>query len=462
MNFIQTGLTEDQSKLVTSILILFPLGVILTTIRTPSHRLIFSALPGLLIQFYMYSQHVLHIIASSVIVLAIIKLSSRKHIGFLVGLYAFTHLSLLHLYRLVYDYAGWKMDITLIFMNLTLKYTAFGFNVYDGFHYERLNKYRKPLAVREFNLAFYFGYVFFFPTSLMGPFIEFNDYLDFIHLRNNYDAVPSTILPGLKRMGQALITAVLYLSLKDVFTVNYFLGLEPSPWKFMAFCILLFQKYKYYIAFLLSESICIASGFSYDRKSREFNRVVHVRVLPCETGYSAKRFFQNWNISTHNFLKKYVYFRLSEGDITGRASTSGSRAFAQAMTFALSAFWHGFYPCYYILFFHFAVGMAVEMQFELLKERHLRRRLFRDMLDWLFKIGFFFIGNYCVGIVEALDYPIMFRFLRECFYGPSIVVLAAYGVNFLIIRSCERRRSESKGSKPIEKVLKQGEYKTDQ
>ena len=51
-----------------------------------------------------------------------------------------------------------------------------------------------------------------------------------------------------------------------------------------------------------------------------------------------------WNYQVHLWLKFYVMQRLVKpGQRPG--------AFASILTFMISAFWHGFYPWYYLLFF---------------------------------------------------------------------------------------------------------------
>ena len=49
-----------------------------------------------------------------------------------------------------------------------------------------------------------------------------------------------------------------------------------------------------------------------------------------------KEIFENWNIQTQLWLKRIGYDRLPTGKTLG--------------VFVLSAFWHGFYPGYYITF----------------------------------------------------------------------------------------------------------------
>ena len=58
--------------------------------------------------------------------------------------------------------------------------------------------------------------------------------------------------------------------------------------------------------------------------------------LYLKTSTSMKTVFDNWNIQTQVWLRRIAYDRLSTGKTLG--------------VFVLSAFWHGFYPGYYMTF----------------------------------------------------------------------------------------------------------------
>lgn len=66
------------------------------------------------------------------------------------------------------------------------------------------------------------------------------------------------------------------------------------------------------------------------------NRMTNVQVRPVELPENARSVSSAWNSSTAVWLKRYVYTRVNR---PGQASQAGTYA-----TFAVSAFWHGFYP----------------------------------------------------------------------------------------------------------------------
>lgn len=516
---VEENFTQDQTRLLFTILISFPLALFLTIIKNPSIRKTFNIIVGVSLQIYMYEENYLHVVFSAIIVYVISLTVKRSICGYYILTYSFLHLSSLHLYRYIFDYASWRMDITTIFMILALKYTSFGFSYQDGdilnfinknnqgnrdksnaIEYSmnaldeeelnEFNKFRKPFAIEGFKLEDYIGYIVFFPTALMGPFVEFNTYCEFINLSSqDYQKLPSTLIPSFKRLFLGSFFSILYIWLKDFIKVDFFLS-QNGIYKLLAYSILMNQKFKYYIAFLFSESICIASGISYHRKVKDqsnqtllqndkasansasiekskqniygidkqnevnnekinskqeveledaFDKIINVRVFPCETRYSAKIFFQNWNISVHNFLKRYVYHRLKG---SSKNQQKSNQALRQSLTFVISAVWHGFYPSYYVIFIHFAIGMVIEDQFEKFRKYLGETHILSFIIGWVFTLGFFLVANYCAGILEALDWSKMIKFMGEIYYFPTILMTVVFLINMVILRKLKTQRKK--------------------
>lgn len=442
MNILE-NLTPDQQSLLLFILTSFPLALIMKLITNPNAKKIYNLVIGICLPILMYGSAFIHIAVSSIIVYLLVKYTSRLNIGRTVTLYAFAYLSILHLYRQLYDYGSWRMDITTIFMILALKFSSFGYCYQDGgLKVEEVPKFMSNYKVQELDLFDYLGYIYFFPTGLMGPFIEYKDFNDYINCRGDYSKIPSVLVPSILRLLQAILACAIYLYFKDVFTVHHYLNSSGFA-KVIAFFLLLCQKCKFYVAFIMSESICRASGITFERLHNEknadfvdsFDKIINVKVKECEINATARGFFKNWNISVHNYLKRYIYFRNSP---KGTSSAKG-----QMLTFLVSALWHGFYPCYYVVFFHFGIGIFIEIQFEniikLYKSSYLE--YFIRKLNF---VGFFLIGNYCVGIVEALDYPVMLEFMNSLHFIPTLLVIVVCFINQVAIYWAKSSRKADK------------------
>ena len=61
----------------------------------------------------------------------------------------------------------------------------------------------------------------------------------------------------------------------------------------------------------------------------------------------------NWNVQTSTFLRRYVYERFIDPENPKETTTP------MLITFMTSAFWHGFYPIYYLVFFYLHILLVV-------------------------------------------------------------------------------------------------------
>lgn len=107
-------------------------------------------------------------------------------------------------------------------------------------------------------------------------------------------------------------------------------------------------RLKFYGVWTLTEGACILSGLGYkgvDPKTGRvnWNRLQNVNPLGVELAQNSRAFLENWNLNTNKWLRNYVYLR-----VTPKGKKPGFRA--SLATFATSAFWHGFYPGYYLSF----------------------------------------------------------------------------------------------------------------
>ncbi len=123
---------------------------------------------------------------------------------------------------MIYDYGGWSMDITTIFMLTSCKYISFAFCYSDGENTSSLTKFNKRYAIEDFTLLEYFSYIYFYPTCIMGPFIEFADYIDYIRERNDYAKIPDPLKCALSRLSLGFIFCIIYISLKPYISNEFY------------------------------------------------------------------------------------------------------------------------------------------------------------------------------------------------------------------------------------------------
>jgi lysophospholipid acyltransferase len=192
--------------------------------------------------------------------------------------------------------------------------------------------------------------------------------------------------PALFRFFEGLAHAVSYLALSVYFPVSYLLSREfqEYSWSFSALFYRLIVIYitmqgfkaKLYLAWAWAEGSLIMMGARWKlvdnagakHKSADgqvslptkdllfdYGDVDNFSYRGLELASSFQAIIRNWNISTHHWLKYYVYVRVIEvykaGSLVVDAKVPSSIiSLATLSTFVMSAFWHGFYSGYYLTF----------------------------------------------------------------------------------------------------------------
>lgn len=100
---------------------------------------------------------------------------------------ALSYLSLIHAYRIYYDYGSYSLDITGPLMIITQKVTLLAFSIHDGLarNTNELTKSQQFNAVRKLPSALeYFSYMWHFQSLMAGPLVMYRDYMEFVEGTN--------------------------------------------------------------------------------------------------------------------------------------------------------------------------------------------------------------------------------------------------------------------------------------
>ncbi|KAK0191425.1 endoplasmic reticulum protein [Armillaria mellea] len=345
------GASVDQIKLISCLLIAFPLGSVFVRIPSSKPHLkhvfniaiaVFFFLPVLQIPHAFFQ-----LLASVVAAYAI----ARYHTGPSMPWIVFVH-TIRYFQAQSYE----TVDITGPQMVLTMKLTTFAWNVYDGRRpVQDLDKWQTSKRIPTFpSLLEFLGYAFYFPGVLVGPYLEFVDYMELIteklyegHVKEN---AKRNLPSGRKRVAyRKMLEGLVYLAIFVLLGAKYNFATVLTPWfaeQSMWYRLLCFQPYgtlercKYYAVWTLTEGASILTGLGF-------------------TGYNAsgtstwtgaanvpsnfKVLLDSWNMKTNVWLRECVYKR-----VTPKGKKPG---FASSMiTFATSAFWHGVAGGYYLTF----------------------------------------------------------------------------------------------------------------
>ncbi|KAG8218294.1 MBOAT, membrane-bound O-acyltransferase family-domain-containing protein [Butyriboletus roseoflavus] len=362
------GASVDQIKLISCLLIAYPLGSLF--IRIPSSQ------PGLKHAFNIFISvcffiPVLHLewgflqFLGSVLGTYVIAANFRgSNMPWIVFTFVMGHLTINHLIRVVYGLGYETVEITGAQMVLTMKLTTFAWNVYDGRRpQEDLDKWQLEKRVTKYpTLLEFLGYSFYFPGVLVGPYLDYASYTSLID-ESLFKSVQSTtpmrraVPDGRKRVAyHKMLIGLVFLGLFVALgpSYNFAIALTPQFAEQNLFHrIIVFQfcgfieRSKYYAVWTLTEgaSILTGLGFTGFGPSGEslWEGAANIKILEIELPSNFKVLLDSWNINTNIWLRECVYKR-----VTPKGKKPGFRS--TLITFATSAFWHGLAAGYYITF----------------------------------------------------------------------------------------------------------------
>ncbi|KDQ65032.1 hypothetical protein JAAARDRAFT_28695 [Jaapia argillacea MUCL 33604] len=365
------GASVDQVKLITCLLVSYPLGSLF--IRVPSSSPNLKHLFNLSIALF-YFLPVLNLwtgfaqlLASTMGTYFIAKYVQGPRMPWIAFTFVMGHLLINHIIRAVFDLSYETFEVTGPQMVLTMKLTTFAWNVWDGRrNVEELDKWQQQMRVTKFPspLAF-LGYAFYFPGVLVGPYLEFNSYQSLIDeslfksaQSPNLDSKKKRAVPdGRKRvaygkMVKGLVFLGLYIFLYGSFNYTVVTAAwfqKKSLWYRLGYYQIcgFFERTKYYAIWTLTEGAAILTGFGFtgfDSKGRSlWDGARNVKIRSIELAPNFKVLLDSWNMKTNVWLRECVYKR-----VTPKGQKPGFRS--SMLTFTTSALWHGVSGGYYLTF----------------------------------------------------------------------------------------------------------------
>ncbi|KAJ2546851.1 Lysophospholipid acyltransferase, partial [Coemansia sp. RSA 1933] len=246
-------------------------------------------------------------------------------------------------------------------MVFVIKVTSLAWCIDDGRRQkqqpsEQLTAYQKKNAIAQTpRLLEFLGYVFFFPGLAVGPAFELATYRRMVQLDNARVLRTQTfrayrkLIEGFFWMGVYVVYGgklSFPLMSTDKFAVAYPLFASRMLYMCAAGVV---TRTAYYAAWKMSEGACIVASLGFDGISEAdpadpiWMDIANVHVRGVELGTSLKQLIDSWNIGTNTWLRHHVYLRIQQ-------LRPKRDAAATIVTFLVSAWWHGFYPGYYLTF----------------------------------------------------------------------------------------------------------------
>ena len=364
------GAPSEQIILITTMAAAIPFSLLNYLIKGHRNRLLYSLIVGIIFHISIYGYKSLHTIFSTFTTYFFLYFYGRKFSPSYILIGVILHLSILNIHRMFFDFGGWAIDdVSTIYMVYVAKYSSFAFSYHDGgkdISEIKSQHLQKQRIVELPSLLEYASYIYFYPTTIVGPFIEYKDFINFIDLTDCYANLSKNLGYIFYQGTEKLLLGIFYIIFFALFGDKYPMfavgkadlrEIYPYFWQRLVYMYLCgpVGRAKYYVAWLLTYSSLIFSGMSYgesiDKNTgkivRDVDKGSYGSILYNEFGMNPTEKMRYWNNSIHNWLKYNVYVRV----LGSKTIFRNNKVIAAFCTYILSAIWHGFYPSYYVSFF---------------------------------------------------------------------------------------------------------------
>lgn len=441
------AVTTSEIRLFLALLVAYPVALTWRALPPGPHgvlRHIFSVVVGgWLLQFVNGYQAALNLATClfCYILMGILGPRSAR----VVSIVAMGMLAGGHLYRQITDYLGWTLDWTLIAMVTTQKIMGLAYNIQDGADPNATPEQKLRSVERLPSLLEFLSFILFPANIAIGPSFEYADYRAFAEGEMES---PSPYLPGLWRLAQGLFFFVAHsaialkfpcgkmLSDESFFKTGTLLSRYAAVW-----VGLLGVRFKYYFGWKIAEGSACMAGLGYNGTDKvtgkqRWDRLENINVWSYETSQSLRTSSQNWNKTTNLWLRRYVY---------DRAPPSVNLYF----TYLVSAFWHGFYPGYYMFFLSVAAATMVHRQVR----RKIRPRFmmedgktpgpYKGLYDVVSAIATSITLNYFIMSFVMLAFDLSITAFRGFgFYGHWVLLVALLVFNSGLIKTPKKKTTK--------------------
>ena len=223
---------------------------------------------------------------------------------------------------------------------------------------------------------------------LAGPSCTYTEFMEFIDGSNMKGFKGSDMIP-LMTVTKKVVMAYVFLACMVLgnSVVSTQTCIDPkftSETSLVAkivfgYFVVLAAKFRYYYAWMFADGVVNAAGMGfngYDENGKAlWDKFTNIKPKHIEFATNVRGFLRNWNILTERWLKRIIYDR------------SSNQQYGVLATSLTSAFWHGFYPGYYLFFI--SVGFMnlssrkARRSFHAYFQNSKEKKIFYDILTWL-------------------------------------------------------------------------------
>jgi hypothetical protein len=425
------------------LLVEWPVSVLVRLFVPTKFRKTVHLFLGLCLGFLLYRSTFLLVLLGTTLAYPLLFLPNRLCLVTLVvplfGLFA------VHLIRVVtFDDSKWSTDVSGIVMFHALRLWMLAFNVSDG--RRRVDLRRKEwirLALNSVPSFFeYMTYMYSYNGLYSGPLIPIQVFDEICAVEGDSESVRCDIRSGFFAYVHGIFWGVVNLVSNRFFPNTMIESDEFNalPWVVrwvVSFVVSAGRNMRYVFAWLVAEAGYRTLGA--DRLTDfDFEDWRSIRVAKFWTGRCLPDLAAEWHHCAHTVFKEYIHVRMIASGI--------SRQVGKIVTFAFSAYWHGFYSGYYLLAMLEAIMAPFDEfrrdRFSPLVEKVVGKRAAR-VADMVFVQMF----NFWMGAPWDLYWaPRYWRFYCSMQFGPIIMVFVCDAIA-LIFGSKPKRQQEEKTKK---------------
>lgn len=316
-------------------------------------RELFGAIVGIISYFYLFLiSEMTIIIISSLLFFRLTKYCTTAKATMTINLINFSTLCAVHIHRTIAYYESNICNFNILLMMLVPKQIYFNWYVFN--QYKNANE--KGDKTKELPSLFnYFTYNFNYIGNLTSPIYSYQEYRDFIE--QTYGQTKLDVAALSKKLGLLLGAVVMFVVIGKTHDYNLIDTplFKDIPYLYQiayVFIQAFFVRVRYYIIWLISETAVVIVNFrDSDAAYKDYISAIDLSVV--ETTVSPKKRVPGWNKSIAKFYRLCFYNPFTE-------YFKINKDHASMLVFILSAFWHGFYPTYYISFFFIYLATLTE------------------------------------------------------------------------------------------------------
>ena len=314
-----------------------------------------NGLLGLLSMYYCFGTQTWHVVADVILFTALINtLGGRFSTVAISWLTIFPHLLYGYYQITMAESKTRTVYWTTPHCVLTLKLIGLSIDLFDTreVRIKTGTSEKAPLQTERVSLLEVFGFAFFYPTSLVGPQVQFRRYKDFVE-GTLYDRkrIKSNFSYAVNRFIAGVVVGLFYSTLVRYVPIDHLVSNEFASasllYKLSYTALRHFIALKqYYTVWLLSEAACVFTGVSFREEARDgtvdWSSCAGVKLLRLETAYNAQMIVESFNVTTNEWALQYVY---------KRCRFLKNKLLSQLITLLFISAWHGFYAGYYLCSF---------------------------------------------------------------------------------------------------------------